>query len=595
MKKIVSSLVAAAACFGTAFAQERFVSEEAQNRKVVLEEYTGYLCSKCPDGHKRANALMEKHAGKMFAINVHTNTYGTPASANAPDLRTNYGEALCTNAGVSGFPSGSINRHIFTGKVTALDRTSWDRYASAVLEMSSYVNVAAKGVLDWNTRKLELTVQIYYTESSPASTNYLNVAVLQDNIIGLQAGASANPAQVTEDGHYLHHHALRDLITGQWGVSITSTSKGSFIEKTFSYTIPDSIRSIPVELVNLHFVAFVTEGENEIMNACQVELEHKNSPDHIVTLRSIVHAEDEDQACSPATRFAIRLEPRIVATPITSITFEFESAAGITEFEYKPESTPIQDQPDTIISSPIKISANGKTEEVTARITKINGEAPYSSQTVKTEVTKTIGLSTNDNITVHIWQDQYGKDITWELVQADNKEVLVKGGPYIDFQRPTVFEQKAQATLTASCYIFNIYDVSGDGINNIYGEGHLSIIDGNNTTVISNDGKYKSSWRAYVGRSRVANEALANRSDVQLLPNPANDQSVLSFELTAAQNVRVHIMGSNGACALDLGSMNLSAGKQNIELPVSKLAEGLYFVQVSGRNLNLVQKLMIIR
>ena len=41
MKKIVSFLAAAAMLgFGIASAQTRFVSEEAQNRKALLEEYT---------------------------------------------------------------------------------------------------------------------------------------------------------------------------------------------------------------------------------------------------------------------------------------------------------------------------------------------------------------------------------------------------------------------------------------------------------------------------------------------------------------------------------------------------------------------------
>jgi len=37
--------------------EEVFVSKTPENRKVILEEYTGINCGYCPDGHKRADSL----------------------------------------------------------------------------------------------------------------------------------------------------------------------------------------------------------------------------------------------------------------------------------------------------------------------------------------------------------------------------------------------------------------------------------------------------------------------------------------------------------------------------------------------------------
>ncbi len=62
-----------------------------------------------------------------------------------------------------------------------------------------------------------------------------------------------------------------------------------------------------------------------------------------------------------------------------------------------------------------------------------------------------------------------------------------------------------------------------------------------------------------------------------------------------ARKVRIRVIQGNGACALDLGEMNLNAGEQTIILPIEKLAEGMYFVQIQGEKLNLTRKLAVIR
>lgn len=151
--------------------------------------------------------------------------------------------------------------------------------------MDAYANVAAKATLDWNTRQVEITVQVYYTGDSPESTNYLNVAMLQDYILGDQKGMAYNPDQVveTEEGDmYYHMHALRHLLTGQWGEEITTTTAGSFVEKTYTYEIPESINEVPVEMENVSFVVFLTETHAEIITGCEAGLTFENGgPDYI--------------------------------------------------------------------------------------------------------------------------------------------------------------------------------------------------------------------------------------------------------------------------------------------------------------------------
>ncbi|MCM1041859.1 MAG: Omp28-related outer membrane protein [Bacteroides sp.] len=603
MKKIISlaATVAITAYFGLTFAQERFVSEEAQNRKALLEEFTGIHCGYCPNGHEIANTVAAQYPDKMFILNIHAGGYAAP-SAGEVDLRTPYGDKLVEESGLKGFPAGQVNRHVFSGSAPAMTMSLGpiQNAVNKALALSSYVNIAAKGKLNWDTRELTVTVQLYYTDNAKKD-NFVHIAITQDNIIGTQANyGNFNPDQILPGGKYVHHHAFRDFLTGQWGDTVKTTQKGSFVEKTFTKTLPEVIGNVKLELIDLHFIAFVTESHKEVMNVCKIEMEHENGPEFYVSMRNMKQM--LDMTCDSNVRFSFTMENSIAAEPITSIVFNCETPMGTKEFEYTPES-PLSSSATYTVETSLPVSKFNEPEHFSVKVVKINGKDYPHNASAEADGIKILTLSPSYAINVNIWQDKYGTDITWNLKNMEDNSILTSGGPYEDLPRPSTVLKTTAATLTNSCYAFTIYDKNKDGINSNYGAGHLSITDSLDRNIMVHDGKYKDSLR-YLIRfdanaeplpGNVANEKESMSCNASIVPNPANNQSVLSFELTAAQNVRVRVMASNGACALDLGSMSLGAGKQNIELPVSKLAEGLYFVQVSGKNLNLIQKLMIIR
>ncbi len=248
--------------FIAAFAPSAFaqlpVSTAAQNKKVIIEEFTGIKCTYCPDGHKIANDIMKANPGKAFAINIHTGGYAN----GIPDMRTTFGDAIAATAGITGYPTGTVNR---MGK--AIDRGQWATSTKTYLGQASYVNVAFDANINSKTRELTVNVEMYFTANG-ASTVNLNLALLQDNIEGPQTGGSTyNPGQVLPNGKYNHIHVFRDLITGQWGEAITTTSKGTLVKKQYKYVIAADLKSIPLTLKDLHLVAFVAEGNATVITA----------------------------------------------------------------------------------------------------------------------------------------------------------------------------------------------------------------------------------------------------------------------------------------------------------------------------------------
>jgi len=254
MKKI--ALLFVLLCFGIATYAQKFVVTIPQLRNVVLEEYTGIHCGYCPDGHARAEALMNENAGRVVLINIHQGNFANPG-AGEPDFRTPFGDSLAADAGVSGYPNGAVNRHVFPEiepAKAAMGRTTWGLAASKIFILPSPVNVGFKSTFDTLTRILSVEVEVYYTENSPMPENYLNIALLENHVIGYQSDyANGNHTD------YDHKHILRHLLTGQWGEKITKTSKGSLFTKIFHYTVPSNI-----VVKNCDVAVFVTETKKEI-------------------------------------------------------------------------------------------------------------------------------------------------------------------------------------------------------------------------------------------------------------------------------------------------------------------------------------------
>ncbi len=265
MKKIYLTSIVILFAIGV-FAQS-IVTTVPQMKNVILEEYTGVNCSYCPDGHKISHEIMTENLNRAFAINIHQGGY----AETTPDYTTSFGDALANQTGLSGYPSGTVNRHTFPGlTATALDRGQWSLASKLILEQPSPVNVGLETSYNSTTRELTIDVEVFYTDASATTSNYLNVALVQNNIEGSQAGSSLNPDMVLPNGNYLHSHMLRHLITGQWGEEVTPTTGGTLVTKTYTYTIPEDYFSIPCIPTDCDIVAYVTESHQEILTGVQV-------------------------------------------------------------------------------------------------------------------------------------------------------------------------------------------------------------------------------------------------------------------------------------------------------------------------------------
>ena len=256
---------------------EFLASTTPQNRVAILEDFTGVRCGYCPDGHVRAKAVADANPGKFIIMAVHAGSYATPATGWA-DFTTAFGNALVTQAKVSGFPAGTVSRMLcsdlaVTPQITggyAMSRGSWAAAANKVIAMPAPVNIGAKATFDAGSRVLTVKVDLYYTSEETAQNN-INVVLLQDGLFSKQSGGTPDA------NNYEQNHVVRDFITGQWGEVIAgSRSVGTKVSKIYKYTVPADYHGTTVEgggaviIDNLKVVAFVAQGQTNVLNAIEI-------------------------------------------------------------------------------------------------------------------------------------------------------------------------------------------------------------------------------------------------------------------------------------------------------------------------------------
>jgi len=260
-KKITSFIIGIMISAG--LSAQVLVGTDPMLKNAILEEFTGIHCTYCPDGHAIAQAILDANPGRAFTIALHQGSYATP-SGTEPDYRTIFGDPIAGQTGLTGYPSGTVNRHVFTGTTTALGRSAWSASCAQVMDETSPVNIGISSDYEASTRLLTIQVELYYTANAPTSNNFINVALIQDSIYGPQTGGNAG-------NNYRHMHMLRHMITGQWGDEVTTTTEGSLVSRTYTYTVPAAYISIPAIVENMKVVAFVTKDHQEIYTGDQVD------------------------------------------------------------------------------------------------------------------------------------------------------------------------------------------------------------------------------------------------------------------------------------------------------------------------------------
>ncbi|MDZ4846466.1 MAG: Omp28-related outer membrane protein [Chitinophagales bacterium] len=579
----------------TVFAQGIPVSHTPEKKNVLLEEYTGIHCPYCADGHKIANQLEANNPGNVVLINIHAGSYAVP-NTGEPDFRTSEGTYIAGQSGLTGYPAGSINRHVFpaysetTGK-TAMSRADWAAAASQILAQDAYANLGVEASVDIQTNLLTVHVQVYYTGNSPLSTNRIHVALLQDNVEGPQAAQQLNPTQILPSGNYNHGHILRQVISGVSGKTI-NTGVGTTVNEYFTYTIPADFIGIPAVLEDLNVAAFLSESLQEVITAQVVPLTFTNFPG--ANNATLVSATVENEKVCGFTTAPIVTIKNFGSQSLTSLNIDYSiNGSPVKTKNWTGDIAPIG-QVEVALDAINYFPEATNTITITTSMPNGNADANTSDDILLSDFATAADAS--NTVTMALQLDNYGSEITWELLNS-NQTQLYSGGPYSNSSAQVI---SSTFNLTSGdCYEFKIYDSYGDGLIN--GAG-LTLVDDQNLTIIAN-------YKAYGGAGKVVfgvDVAQPDSSDVftgifspagvaggiAVFPNPTKGKINVNLDFSNELVSSVYLTDMLGKRVKTIGQNEINAGG-TLQISMADLTPGIYFLNAESGAKKYTEKILV--
>lgn len=577
MKKSLSLFAALLLVAG--ISAQDFVSTEPSNRNVLIEEYTGVNCQYCPDGHRIANEVMAAHPGHAWAINIHTGMY-------AARYTTQWGAALADQTGLEGYPAGTVNRHVFANYVlqgetpphttTDIYRGFWPYCANDILGMSSPVNLAARATIDARSRVLTVQVEAYYTAGQQVQSNFLNVALLQNNVFGSQSGAQNYYPENVVNGYYRHMHMLRDLLTGQWGEEITTIGEGTLVTRTYRYAIPYTIGDVSIsDFADLDVVAFITETHQEVLTAAQAEMTIQGVGEPCILDYKATLASD----CSTAYESKLTLS-NPTSMRVTDFLWEVNGVQMSLTDTLAPNGQKVVTLPEINMPTTIEDLDNIQ-DSIHIRLlghTVIDAEGTATPQSYTTDMFSMRVFqiySAAGPFTLDLAIDHYGNETTGHLVDVEGCTKPLIFGPYT--RRSENYLMPARHIIInfspahKGLYLLRVKDADGMTLASDETGFRLSNAEGE---IFFRPGGFTKESTAYLfvtndGTGTYGIDDVTAQVQFGLYPNPAVDR----VNIESSENVsRVEVLDMAGRTVATYGAVR--------SFDVSGMASGMYLVRV---------------
>jgi hypothetical protein len=230
---------------------QTIVSTTPENKKVLLEEFTGTGCPNCPSGHSTAETLVNNNSGNLFVIAYHP----TNSSYTTTDpMRKTYPNAFYTMPFISPsnryMPSAMVNRRVWNGVERIQTTSSWTGDANIIKNESSPLNVGVAATYNSATNIINVDIEVYFTASvTDALTIY--AVLIEDGIVYPQSGGGSP---------YTHNHTFRESFVSQWGDAISTPTTQNTL-KTFAYSFDNTTANY--DMSQCAVVVFVRNAANE--------------------------------------------------------------------------------------------------------------------------------------------------------------------------------------------------------------------------------------------------------------------------------------------------------------------------------------------
>jgi hypothetical protein len=255
---------------------------EAAKRRVVVEDHTGAWCPWCTRGTQTLRELFEEYGEDFIPVQIHNTSPGRPDAMAIPEIQT----VLAQRIGLTGYPSGSVNRIRWNNQFIATSDGNWRPLTQQIFNTPALANVWADVEVEYTiSQSGMLNATVTVTADANVNGQFgINLFVLEDGVTGTgngynqQNALSNNPQFV---GHpyydkpsvivdYVHDNVLRYFVGGIYGedapIAKTNIVAGDKFTQQFSQNISGRV----YDLNKVWVVAAVnnlSQNNFEIVNA----------------------------------------------------------------------------------------------------------------------------------------------------------------------------------------------------------------------------------------------------------------------------------------------------------------------------------------
>lgn len=219
--------------------------------RVLVEEYSGTWCGNCPAILYGVD-LLHKQTDKAVVVSAHL--------FNGDPFITTQGNNLADKLGVTGVPSGKINR-----------TSNWDgpQYENLPQVISKIMPAASVGLAISSTitgSNLNATITISYGQALTGNAK-LTVYLVEDKLVYTQRNYSSTLyAGQADIPNFVYNGVIRSILSDLSGDAVAGN--GMAVTKTYSTSLPANISNI----ANTRLVAFVTNDVGTVINVQEAKL-----------------------------------------------------------------------------------------------------------------------------------------------------------------------------------------------------------------------------------------------------------------------------------------------------------------------------------
>ena len=214
------------------------------------------------------------------------------------------------------------------------------------------------------------------------------------------------------------------------------------------------------------------------------------------------------------------------------------------------------------------------------RLSNINGDASqtrsfFDQVTFETTSTLYVTVETDEN----------------SAADANHYKIFNEAGTLIIYENineANAFYENKHIITRAECYEFKIYDAAGNGI-----DGNITVRDDEGNMIYQNDGFEFEDFNSFNITTLTSNQDILENVSFNLAPNPASEFVNLAVELENQGIFQISITSITGQVILNKNNNNFVAGLNTVDLDVSSLSNGVYFIKIENETGMMTQRLVI--